>query len=213
MVLIGHAIECASDLGSHAAGNAAEGDVGGAVDAGRAHFLAVPVEADADAAEDARKDLQAVAAADEADVVLVQAQAVPVSDEHAVDAGGDAWAEAGLQAHARHRAAAVAHPAGLQAAAAAVVALAALVVGPARPGLDVVQRLVPRLEVGAGEAKHRATPAARLRAWGLAHGDVKLGGPADEGREGLAVLALHILRSRLLAGEAEDAHDGSAGVS
>ena len=83
-------------LSRHAASNAAEGHIGNAIDNVDASSLSIPIEANANAAEDYRKAHQTVGTADETDIVFVETKAVLVSNEHGVGTGRKAGATACL---------------------------------------------------------------------------------------------------------------------
>ena len=115
-------------LSCHAARNTAKGDVRDAVDDANAGLFSIPVETDADAAENDGKAHQAVTAPDEPDIVLIEAKAVLVANEHRVGTSSQARAATRLEAHTRDRTSAIAALSRLQTAASSKVALAALVV-------------------------------------------------------------------------------------
>jgi hypothetical protein len=157
-------------LGRHAAGGAAEDQVGHAIHHTGALIVALAGGAHADQREEAGEDLQAVAAPDEADVVVVQSETVPLPDDDAGGGGGQSRTQHRFEAHAGTGTDGFAQVA----PAAEGVALAAPVVGPPGSWLHVVQCPVPHVDQCRTEAQHRSKQTTRFPARCLTHANIVL---------------------------------------
>lgn len=157
------------DLSRHAPRYTTEGNVSNTIDNIDACPLSIPIEANANAAEDDSKAHEAIGTADETDVVLIEAKTILVSNQHTVGAGSKTWAYARLQTHTRDRASAITTLSRLQAAATTKVTLAALVVAPTRSGLNVIQSLLPQVSLCTREANHTRDPTRTSFEWRLTH--------------------------------------------
>jgi hypothetical protein len=107
-----------------------------------------------DDAEAKRKDLKAIRASNEADVVLIQTQMIMLTNDHGGRAHGQPGTGAGFEAHAGDGARALAHLTGLNAATPAVVSLAALVIAPSGTRLDVVERSMAHVDLSGAVTEH-----------------------------------------------------------
>ena len=181
-------------LRRHATADAAECNVGDAVDDRNALPLSIPIEADAEAAKNDGKDHQAIGAADETHVILVEAKAVLLPNDHGVHAGGQAWEAARLCAHTDLGAGRFSALAGLEAAETAEHPLAALVVGPAGSRIYVIERLLAHVHLSAWHADRRGAPAARFGAGGPEHRDLHFIAVAGVGTESAAIFSIRLLR-------------------
>ena len=84
------------DLSRHTTAYAAEGHISNAIDDVDTGPLSIPIEANANAAENYGKAHQTVGTADETDIVLIKTEAVFIADQHGVGTGSKAWAYARL---------------------------------------------------------------------------------------------------------------------
>ena len=162
------------DLGRHTTAYAAKGHISNAIDDADTGPLSIPIEANANAAENYGKAHQTVGTADETDIVPVETEAVFVADQHGVGAGSKAWAYARLQTHARDRAGAITTLSRLQATATTKVPLTTFIVAPSRSGLNVIQCLLPQVSLCTRKANHTGDPTRTGLEWRLAHRDGKL---------------------------------------
>mmetsp|Transcript_17087 Transcript_17087/g.58906 ORF Transcript_17087/g.58906 Transcript_17087/m.58906 type:complete len:486 (+) Transcript_17087:1028-2485(+) len=155
-------VELGVDLGDHAARRGPEGELRDAVEELRA-VAEVAIEGRGDVA-DAPGQLEAVVEADQAVVAGVGLEAVLVHEQEPRRADGQPRAAPRLRRHHRPRALALEAGPGLEAAALGHVALAALVVVPAAPRRQVVERLVAQMDRRAAvEERDRARDAAGAR--------------------------------------------------
>ena len=159
------------DLGRHTTAYAAEGHISNAIDDADTGPLSIPIEANANAAENYGKTHQTVGTADETDIVLVKTKTIFVADQHGVGTSSKAWAYARLQAHAGDRAGAITALSRLQATAATKVPLTTFVIAPPRSGLNVIQCLLPQVSLCTREANHTRDPTRTGLEWRLTHGD------------------------------------------
>lgn len=177
------------DLSRHTTAYATEGDISNAIDDADTGPLSIPIEANANAAENYGKTHQTVGTADETDIVLVETEAVFVADQHGVGTSSKAWAYARLQAHAGDRTGAVTAFSRLQATATTKVTLTTFVIAPSRSGLNVIQCLLPQVSLCTREANHTGDPTRTGLEWRLAHRDGKLVGVASVAAKGCPILA------------------------
>ena len=95
--------------------------------------------------KETRRDLQAVVAPNQANIVGIQTQTIVRANDIGSRGHSHTRADAGFQAHACAGTAALAHVTGLEAAQAAERSLTTLVIAPARAWFDVIQCLVTNM--------------------------------------------------------------------
>mmetsp|Transcript_31341 Transcript_31341/g.65739 ORF Transcript_31341/g.65739 Transcript_31341/m.65739 type:complete len:259 (-) Transcript_31341:117-893(-) len=161
-------------LPHHATREAGKDNVGGHPGTIRRAIEAFAVDAQRQAREDHGSGKDAVVAPDEPNVVVVDAELVLLPEDQGGRRCRRPGAAGDLQAEAGDRAGLLAHRSRLEAAAASVVSLAALVVAPAAPGVDVVQDPLARGHLAAEAAEDRSGPACGLPAGGFAEADPEL---------------------------------------
>ena len=108
---------------------------------------------------DAGQHRQTVATSDQANIVVVQTQAVVFANDHGRGTDGKTGTEAGFEAHTWYRTSFFAHLTGLQAATAAEVSLAASVVAPTRSWLDMIESAMAHPNLSRAEAEYRSDAA------------------------------------------------------
>lgn len=86
--------------GSHASADAAESDIRHEIDGHHASVIPVEIDADVEARGDARQPLQAVVAANDTHVILVQSEGVLLHDQSLGRARGHPGEAGALEAHA-----------------------------------------------------------------------------------------------------------------
>ena len=161
-------------LGSHATTNTTEYNIGYAVDDMCCRIVSLTRCADGDARQEDGKNLKAVVAADQTDVVVVKAEVVPLADHVGRCTHGTTWEETCLKAHAGDGTSILSEVPWLQAATSTEISLSTTVVGPSGSGLDMIQNLVPHVHLNGTETKHGDAAATGGRAGGLTQRDVEI---------------------------------------
>ena len=192
----------------HASTDAAKGHVRNDIDDMRQHVVTFAFRETGHARQDARKDKEAIAASNQAHVILVQSQAIGLSNDIGRARHGWTWKQTGLEAHAQRRTRLFAELSRLETQTSAKLSLTTLVVGPTRARFDVVQSSMAHVHLDGAKAQQRSQDAARFAARCLAERNVKLGVVVNVGSVGASILALgHFIRSQWLRGEATKDHD------
>mmetsp|Transcript_4337 Transcript_4337/g.12458 ORF Transcript_4337/g.12458 Transcript_4337/m.12458 type:complete len:277 (+) Transcript_4337:971-1801(+) len=202
------ALDLVVGLSQHASRRAHKDHVRRAAGAVVGTVEGVAVDADPQTAQNHRCAKDAIVAPDQPDVVLVESQVVLVPQHQGSRRRGRAGAETNLQSQTGHRAGALAELSGLEAAAAAVKSLAALVVVPPAAGVDVVEDLFAHDHLAAAAAQHRSAPATGFLAGRLAHGDLECVAVVEVGAVRRSVFALaDLVAAEWFARKTKETHD------
>lgn len=162
------------DLGRHTSTDAAKYHIRHDIDNVRQGIVSFTFGAACHTRQANGKNHQTIAAPNQTDIILIQAQTIFLSNDIGSRTNGGARAQKCLQAHARHRARLFAHTSRLQAATSTKISLTALVVGPARTWIDVIQCLVAHVDLSRTETRYASQPTAGFFAGSLTEVYIKL---------------------------------------
>mmetsp|Transcript_21492 Transcript_21492/g.32661 ORF Transcript_21492/g.32661 Transcript_21492/m.32661 type:complete len:248 (-) Transcript_21492:79-822(-) len=191
--------------GCHASTNTTESDISHNINKLHNGIIPFTFNTDIEARSANRQHLQAVVAANETDVILVQSKTVLLHNHSLGRTNCHARAATPLKTHAALRAAILPHIAGLDTATTTKHSLAALIIFPSTSWLAVIQGHVANFVLSAGEAEHGAHPAAWFCARSATQLDLEGLFIVSVLSPRVTIFALPFFRAQLVTGKAEKA--------
>jgi hypothetical protein len=196
------------DLGRHASTDAAKYHIRHDIDNVRQGIVSFTFGALCHTRQAKGKNHQTIAAPNQTDIVLIQTQTIFLSNDIGSRTDGGARAQKCLQAHARHWTRLFAHFSRLQAATSTKISLTALVVGPTRTWIDMVQCLVAHVDLSRTETRHASQPTAGFSTRSLTEGDIKLAMIVGDRGICPTIFAVQLILREWLVGKAKETHCG-----